>query len=200
MTFQRLVHSGWGKAFKPLPTNQTDTFIDVNGFFETFWLIHYIPINLMAGTCFPADETQTKFQWERKPVGFDCALASSWDLLSQDKSLDDFFWIIGLGDFFDFTGLINSTCVCLFNLRVYPWHAHKDSPTRKWYCLLWSLLATDDTCSSSSTNLGNRVSALRAWIPARPFCKAVATSMKHCSLSAYFSTLQNSFAFDYVGP
>lgn len=151
----------------------------------------------MIGTCFPGDETQTKSQWERKPVGFGCALASYWNLLSQDKSLDDFFWITGLEDFFDFIGLINNTCVCPFNLRVYSWHAHKDSPTRKWCCRLWSLLATDDTCSSSSTNLGKRVSPLRPVIPARPFCKGVAASMKHCLLSTY---LNNKTPYKITSP
>lgn len=146
-----------------------------------------MPVNLMIGTWFPGDETQTKFQWERKPVGFDCALASYRDLLSQDKSLDDFCWIIGLEDFFNFIELINSTYVCPFNLRVYSWHARKDSPARKWYCCLWSLLATDDTCSSTSTNLGKRVSPIRAVIPARPFCKGVAANMKHCLLPPYFN-------------
>lgn len=153
-------------------------------FFKAFWLIQYILVNLMIGTGFPGGETQTKFKWERKSVGFECALARYWNLLSQDKSLDD-FWVIGLEDFFDFTGLINSTCVCPFNLRVYSLHAHKYFLTRKWYCCLWSLLATDDTCSSSSTNLGKRVSLLRSVIPARPFCKGVAASLKCCLLSAY---------------
>lgn len=69
----------------------------------------------------------------------------------------------------------------------YSGHAHKDSPTRKW----WSLLSTADTYSSS--NLGKRVSPVRAVIPARPFCKGDTENMKHASLSAYFNILKNTF-------
>lgn len=70
----------------------------------------------------------------------------------------------------------------------YSGHAHKDSPTRKW----WSLLSTADTCSSS-TNVGKRVSPVRAVIPARPFCKGDTENVKHTSLSAYFNILKNTF-------
>lgn len=55
--------------------NPTKTFIDINGFFKAFWLIQYILVNLMIGTGFPGGETQTKFKWERKSVGFEGALA-----------------------------------------------------------------------------------------------------------------------------